>query len=240
MVRRPDGTWRPDFTAKDPDAYPLPMITHLVVPTSGFSAERIAWLEKFFAFALGDGQTKYLPDGYVPLPADVLASAKASAATVIGQLRDALASQNTTTTTSTTTTQPASTTTADTVPADDGGGLLPGGGGDLGGGDPGGGSGVVDTGDGTPTGTGGTGTTAPDDGSGSGTGTEAVDAGGDAPLATKLVSVVTGNRAVPPLLVGVIAAIALLGGPLLQFLAGAGERGSLYDGLQRRFRRLRS
>ena len=38
------------------------------------------WLERFFEFALGEGQTRYLPTGYVPLPPKVLSSAKAAAA----------------------------------------------------------------------------------------------------------------------------------------------------------------
>src|SRR5262249_48217065 len=82
-----DGTVTPDYTTSDPDAYPIPMLTYAVVPTSqgypNFSAEDGQTLKAFLQFAVGDGQSHArlradaaaanLPAGSAPLPDDLVA-----------------------------------------------------------------------------------------------------------------------------------------------------------------------
>jgi phosphate transport system substrate-binding protein len=85
--REDDGTVTPDYTTSDPDAYPMPMLTYAVVPTSqgyaNFSADDGKTLKAFLQFAVGDGQSHArfqarvsalsLPAGSAPLPADLVA-----------------------------------------------------------------------------------------------------------------------------------------------------------------------
>ena len=82
-----DGTVTPDYTTSDPDAYPIPMLTYAIVPTSqgypNFSAQDGKTLKAFLQFAVGDGQSHArlradaaaanLPAGSAPLPDDLVA-----------------------------------------------------------------------------------------------------------------------------------------------------------------------
>ena len=100
MKTDPNGvTKSPDLAATDPDAYPLVKVDYAMVPTS-VDATRAANLKRFLNFAGGEGQDN-LPDGFVPMPPDLVAQTNAGAAAITTP-----AAPTTTTTVPTTTPTP--------------------------------------------------------------------------------------------------------------------------------------
>lgn len=71
-TRDPDGvTVTPDYTTKDPAAYPMPMVDYATASTSHINPHRGYTLKQFLQYAATTGQ-KHLPRGYVPLPAGMV------------------------------------------------------------------------------------------------------------------------------------------------------------------------
>ncbi|MGN6379046.1 MAG: substrate-binding domain-containing protein [Gaiellales bacterium] len=84
-TKNADGTITPSYDTTDPNAYPLPMLTYAIVPTTkrwpNFTADDGKMLKGFLAFAAGAGQ-KVLPNGSFPLPAAQAAQTTAIAAKI--------------------------------------------------------------------------------------------------------------------------------------------------------------
>lgn len=88
LVRQPDGTYLPAVGAEGSGAYPLTFVEHAVAPTDALvddtctpraGAQQL--LADWLAYLGGAGQT-VLPDGFVPLPAELAADAATSRAAV--------------------------------------------------------------------------------------------------------------------------------------------------------------
>jgi phosphate transport system substrate-binding protein len=62
-----DGTITPNYTTLDPKAYPMPITTYMLAPTSGIAPAKGITLAGFLRYAVQAGQTT-LPSGYAPLP----------------------------------------------------------------------------------------------------------------------------------------------------------------------------
>ena len=78
-----DGFATPDYTTKDPKAYPIPTVTYSIVPTNKIDPLAGGVMKTFLDWATTDGQKgTALAKGYVPLPANLAAQAK----TVIDQI----------------------------------------------------------------------------------------------------------------------------------------------------------
>ena len=83
MHEDPDGgPLTPDFTASDPDAYPLPTVEYAYVrhdeapdTVSGFDGTDGRNLKRFLSFAVSAGQED-LPLGYAPLPDELVAQTR--------------------------------------------------------------------------------------------------------------------------------------------------------------------
>jgi ABC-type phosphate transport system substrate-binding protein len=78
MTDNGDGTYTPVFGPEfnDAKAYPLPVVTYAIVPKNLDDTTRAETI-KFLNWAITDGQRPGgLPNGYVPLPARVVAKAK--------------------------------------------------------------------------------------------------------------------------------------------------------------------
>ncbi|MDX6739115.1 substrate-binding domain-containing protein [Actinocorallia sp. A-T 12471] len=86
-----DGvTQLPDYTAKDPKAYPLTHVQYAEVPTNGVEAAKARKIAAFLEHAAGPGQKAGIkpgtrPVGYVPLSAAMRAQTKKAAKNVIAQ-----------------------------------------------------------------------------------------------------------------------------------------------------------
>jgi ABC-type phosphate transport system substrate-binding protein len=81
MKTDPNGiTKSPDFASTNPAAYPLVKVDYAMVPTS-VDASRAGSLKRFLGYAAGAGQTT-LPNGFVPMPADLVAQTNAGAAAI--------------------------------------------------------------------------------------------------------------------------------------------------------------
>jgi hypothetical protein len=91
MTTNADGiTQSPNFTSKDPDAYPLAMVDYAMVPTCGLSSAKASAISAFLTDVATKGQTPgYLPGqlapGYVPLTSRQLKQLKAAASAVKAQ-----------------------------------------------------------------------------------------------------------------------------------------------------------
>ncbi len=81
-----DGTITPDYKTQDPNAYPLPMLTYAVVPTTqkwpGFTAGDGKMLRAFIKYATGSDGQKLLPAGGFPLPPPQVQKADSVAAEI--------------------------------------------------------------------------------------------------------------------------------------------------------------
>jgi ABC-type phosphate transport system substrate-binding protein len=82
-----DGTITPNYTTSDPNAYPLPMLSYAIVPTTerwpNFSAADGVNLSGFLNYAVTGGQSSsVLPAGSFPLPAAQVAQTQAAAAKI--------------------------------------------------------------------------------------------------------------------------------------------------------------
>lgn len=68
LTEQDDGTFLPKFTAPgyDPAAYPLPVVSYAVIPTSGLTDLEEDQLRAFLEYTIGPGQSN-LPPGYVKL-----------------------------------------------------------------------------------------------------------------------------------------------------------------------------
>jgi hypothetical protein len=88
MKTNPDGiTQSMNFSAADPDAYPLTMVDYAMVPTCGLSAATASAISAFLTDVATRGQTSgYLPGqlapGYAPLSSHQLGQLKAAASAV--------------------------------------------------------------------------------------------------------------------------------------------------------------
>jgi hypothetical protein len=88
MKTNPDGiTQSPNFSSRDPDAYPLALVNYAMVPTCGLSAAKASAISAFLTDVATKGQTPgYLPGqlapGYAPLNSHQLGQLKAAASTV--------------------------------------------------------------------------------------------------------------------------------------------------------------
>jgi phosphate transport system substrate-binding protein len=72
MRTNPDGMTRtPDYRTDDPRAYPIPIVTYLLVPTNKIPGEKVAPLRAWLRYVMGDGQQN-LAAGYAPLPQDLV------------------------------------------------------------------------------------------------------------------------------------------------------------------------
>jgi len=83
----PDGTLSFSATARIPGAYPMASVIYAVVPTDGATALEASnidgMLSRLLDFTTGAGAAADLPDGYVPLPAKLAATARADLASAI-------------------------------------------------------------------------------------------------------------------------------------------------------------
>jgi hypothetical protein len=234
MTPNADGTYSVDWDFDDPKAYPLPLVVYAAMPTCGISGETKQAMDQVLSFALDGGQ-RLLPAGNVALPADMVATAKRQLGNWRRLAKAESCSPTPPTTAPPTTTVPgdAVTTTTPFVPFESGG---------SGGSFAGGGSiGVVsDPGFAGSAGgdvgaeAGGDGATVADAG---GTPTAAV-AGPEAPL-QRVVSVATGNAAVPPAAILLAGASLLLAGPVLQVFGGLKRSGTVPAAALAWFTRLR-
>jgi hypothetical protein len=108
----PDGSYTPQNLASDPAAYPMPSVIYAVVPTTPQPAADATAVSDLLTQLLqltSGSETSDLPDGFVPLPADIAAQ---SAADITKDIQTAAPP----TTTTTTTTAPTTTTTTTTIP----------------------------------------------------------------------------------------------------------------------------
>ena len=229
-TRRDDGFWIPDFTTDAPGAYPLPLVTYAVVPTSltdRFTPDKGVVVRELLTYLTSDeGQALAAEAGFVPLPAALRDQAAEAIATIPDE-------EPPPPTTTTTTTAPPTTPPLDVGPTDGGfgdGGFGDGGfGGDgfasgtgfdtsgSGGFSSAGGSGSVGAGTGTggfDDGTGGLGEDVP---LGDEVAVEALDDDGDDD-GPRLVSLVVGaGGAVPTVTIVLLAGLcALAAGPALR------------------------
>jgi hypothetical protein len=78
-----DGIYTPDYTPSDPTAWPMSVVTNMLVPTNQINAANGQVLAGFLKYAVNQGQSN-LPVGYVPLPA-AMVSQSMSAAGLIPQ-----------------------------------------------------------------------------------------------------------------------------------------------------------
>jgi phosphate transport system substrate-binding protein len=82
-----DGTITPNYATGDPKAYPLPMLTYAVVPTSSgwpnFTSDDGKTLQAFLDYAAAKGQSD-VPAGSFPLPKAQVAQTKTVAAEIPG------------------------------------------------------------------------------------------------------------------------------------------------------------
>jgi hypothetical protein len=91
MTTNADGiTQSPNFTTKDPDAYPLATVEYAMVPTCGLSAAKASEISAFLTDVATKGQTPgdlpgQLAPGYVPLNSHQLGQLKAAASAVKAQ-----------------------------------------------------------------------------------------------------------------------------------------------------------
>ncbi|MCU1486309.1 MAG: phosphate transporter, periplasmic phosphate-binding protein [Actinomycetia bacterium] len=76
-----DGTVTIAFRTTDPAAYPISAVTYLLIPMR-MDAKKLDNLKAFVSYILGDGQKKAKKLSYVPLPAPIIAAAKAQMAKV--------------------------------------------------------------------------------------------------------------------------------------------------------------
>ena len=63
-----DGTYTPDYTPSDPTAYPMSIVSSMLVPTDQITPANGKVLAAFLKYCVQTGQTD-LPAGYTPLPA---------------------------------------------------------------------------------------------------------------------------------------------------------------------------
>ncbi len=67
----------PDFANKDPKAYPLPVVSYMVIPTDG-GKETLKLYRSWLSYVISKGQ-KDLPIGYVPMTKDLIAQTETAA-----------------------------------------------------------------------------------------------------------------------------------------------------------------
>lgn len=79
MTTDGNGVMSPDFTSPDPGAYPLVKVDYAMVPAASVTPERSAAIASLLRYGIGPGQDS-LPQGYLPLPDDLVARAEAVAA----------------------------------------------------------------------------------------------------------------------------------------------------------------
>ena len=73
-----DGTYAPSYTPSDPTAWPMSVISYMLVPTSQITAANGQVLAGFLKYAMQQGQAN-MPSGYVPLPASMVNESLAAA-----------------------------------------------------------------------------------------------------------------------------------------------------------------
>ncbi len=56
-----------DYATTDPEAYPIPTLNYMVVPTNKIDLEQARLFKEFLGYAVGQGQSD-LPPGYLPIP----------------------------------------------------------------------------------------------------------------------------------------------------------------------------
>lgn len=67
-TQNPDGTYTPAYTPTDPTAYPMSIVSSMLVPTDQITPANGKVLAAFLKYCVQAGQTT-LPGGYTPLPA---------------------------------------------------------------------------------------------------------------------------------------------------------------------------
>lgn len=112
-ARGADGTWVPDFTTPTPGAYPLPLVTYALVPTTisgSFTPDKGKVLRGLLTWAVSDeGQTLAEELGYVRLPDELQTAALEEIAKIPTEEPPPTTTTTTTVVESTTTTAPAPT-----------------------------------------------------------------------------------------------------------------------------------
>jgi len=87
MQTNADGVTRsPDFSVHSASVYPLPTVNYALASTDGVpsDASKNDTLRGLLDYALGDGQVLAAERGYVPLPADMVAQGRAALARLPG------------------------------------------------------------------------------------------------------------------------------------------------------------
>ena len=67
-----DGTLTPNYATLDPNAYPMPITSYMLAPTSGITPAKGVTLAAFLRYAVQAGQSN-LPAGYAPLSSGLVA-----------------------------------------------------------------------------------------------------------------------------------------------------------------------
>jgi phosphate transport system substrate-binding protein len=82
-TKGPDGILQPDYTTKDPKAYPMPSVTYVTAPTAGISDGAGTTLRGLLHYAITRGRTRE-PGGYVPLPKSLVSKSAAIVSQIPG------------------------------------------------------------------------------------------------------------------------------------------------------------
>ena len=73
-----------NYGLKEKGAYPALLVTYEITCTKGLSADQAKFVKSFLTYTSTDGQSLLTPLGHFPLPADMLAQAKAAVAALQG------------------------------------------------------------------------------------------------------------------------------------------------------------
>ncbi|HKA94239.1 MAG TPA: hypothetical protein VKE97_10560 [Acidimicrobiia bacterium] len=87
MKTNADGVTRsPDFSVHSPSVYPIPNVNYVLASTDGVTSDpsKNDSLRGFLDYALGDGQVAAAQRGYIPLPADMVAQGRDALARLPG------------------------------------------------------------------------------------------------------------------------------------------------------------